>query len=187
MSSLLYIFWSWPRQGVDLAVYGGRLSTFREELEDYMGGQLTAETASFSSPAPPWLPKDVPAFSDWWPMQNASVLDNLNEGALTSNVKPAHDAIAELYGGGAGSLYDWKKGVSYDPSWVNFTHWFAKPAGMSYAALYELLAPVLEQDKVLLLRRRMVLGPSPEFCIASEALFELAKPIEAFTLQMTHL
>lgn len=187
MSSLLYIFWSWPRPGTDLSVYGGRLSTFREELETYMGGQLTTETASFRGATPPWLPENVPAFSDWWPMPNSSVLDSLNAGALTSEVKPAHDAIAELYGGGAGSLYDWKKGAPYDPSYVKYTHWFAKPAGMSYADLYGLLAPALEQGNTTLLRRRMVLGPSPEFCLASDSLFELMKPIEAFTLQMTRL
>lgn len=187
MSTLLYIFWSYPRPGIDPAVYAGRSSTFREELENYMGGQLTAETASFLSPPPPWLATAGQAFSDWWPLPNASVLDNLNEGSQVSEVKPSHDAVAALYGGGAGSLYDWKKGELYDPSFVNFTHWFAKPAGMSYSDLYELLEPALSAGKATLLRRRMVLGPSPEFCLASEALLELMEPIEPLTLQMTRL
>jgi hypothetical protein len=58
---------------------------------------------------------------------------------------------------------------------------------MSYEKLYELLEPVLAQNNTTLLRRRMVLGPSPEFCLASERLHTLPTPIIPLQLRMSRL
>ena len=185
--SLHYIFWHWPRTGVDLAVYAGKLVRFQEELELYLGGEIQGETAAYRSPTPPWLPGEATAFSDWYAMENSAKLDAINAGAVADSVRPAHSEIAALYGGGAGSLYDYKKGAALDPTVVQYTHWFPKPAGLSYAELYDLLEPVTAQPNTTLLRRRMVLGPSPEFCLASGLLLELPSPLAAIVLPMNRL
>jgi hypothetical protein len=185
--SLHYIFWHWPRPDVDLGVYAGKLVRFQEELENSMGGELQGETASYRSAPPPWVPAEATSFSDWYAMVDSSKLDLLNASAVNAAVRPAHNELAALYGGGAGSLYDYKRGAAFDPAFVQYTFWFAKPPGMSYDDLYTLLAPVTESPNTTLMRRRMVLGPSPEFCIASEALHELPAPIAAQVLQMNRL
>ncbi len=58
---------------------------------------------------------------------------------------------------------------------------------MSYDDFYTLLEPVTAQPKAVLLRRLMVLGPSPEFCLASEQMFVLPAPIAGLTLPMSRL
>ncbi len=186
--SLHYIFWHWPRSGVDLGVYAGKLVRFQEELENYLGGDLQGETAAYRSAAPPWAPAEATVFSDWYSLADGSKLDKLNEGALGGpDVKAAHAEVASLYGGGAGSLYDFKRGAAFDPALVTYTHWFAKPTGMSYDDFYLLLEPITTQPNTTLLRRRMVLGPSPEFCLASDQSFNLPPPIQPLILQMNRL
>ena len=177
--SLHYVFWHWPRAGVDQGVYTGKLRRFHEELSTHIGSAgLQGAPAAFRSPAPTWLPPDATvAFSDWYAMENSSQLDALNAGAVSDEVKVAHAELAALYGGGAGSLYDYKRGAAFDPAFVHHSHWFPKPSGMTYDDFYALLAPVTAQPKAALLRRRMVLGPSPEFCLASEQPIELPTPI----------
>ena len=185
--SLHYIFWHWPRTGVDLGVYAGKLVRFQEEVENYLGGDLSGETAAYRSAPPPWIPPDVTAFSDWYAVENGTLFDKLSDVTAGPAVKVAHSELAALYGGGAGSLYDYKKGYAFDPTFVQYTHWFAKPTGMSYEDFYALLEPITSLPNTTLLRRRMVLGPSPEFCLASEKLYELPGPIVAYTLQMSRL
>jgi hypothetical protein len=119
--SLHYIFWHYPRTGVDVAMYAGKLARFQEELENELGDNLLRESAAYRSDAPPWLPEGVTAFSDWYALHDASKLDNLNEGAVSKYVKTAHAEIAALYGGGAGSLYDYKRGTAFDPAVVQYT------------------------------------------------------------------
>jgi hypothetical protein len=185
MPSLFYIFWSYPRADVDTGEYSLKLGAFRVALATRVGGQLV-NSETYKTGAVLWLPEGVPAFCDWYQMNSSAILDTLNDYALESEVKPYHDAIAVLYGGGAGSLYDWKLG-EFAPAKVAFTHWFAKPKGMTYEALYEALKDILppaEKVTSLLLRRRMVLGPSPEFCVASEALIEFPRPFESYAIQM---
>jgi len=186
--SLHYIFWHWPRPDVDLSVYAGKLVRFQEELENAVGGTLVGETGAYRSAAPPWTPGDAAVFSDWYSMDSGARLDELNDGAVGGEaVRLAHTELAALYGGGAGSLYDYKRGTAFDPMFLRYTHWFPKPAGMTYHDFNRLLEPVTSQSNTTLMRRRMVLGPSPEFCLASEALFELPAPLAASTLQMNRL
>ena len=65
--------------------------------------------------------------------------------------------------------------VQRDPPRV--ATWFAKPAGMSYGALYTLLGALVETEDAALWGRQMTLGPTPEFCLHTEAAVRLPVPL----------
>ncbi|MDQ3137321.1 MAG: hypothetical protein M3Q93_07025, partial [Gemmatimonadota bacterium] len=60
--------------------------------------------------------------------------------------------------------------------------WFAKPAGMSYTALYALLAPLVDAEGAALWGRQMVLGPAPEFCLHTLRPVRLPGPLSGVSL-----
>lgn len=185
--TLHYIFWHWPKADVDLAVYASRLHLFQEALAAEVGAGLLGRTAVYRSETPPWVPVKGYIFSDWFTLANGNALDRMNEAAVAKNVRQPHAEIAALYGGGAGSLYDRKTGGDFDPLAVQFTQWFAKPAGMAYAEIYARLEFATKLESTWVLRRRMVLGPSPEFCMVSKALHKLPEPFKPLILPMDRL
>ena len=55
--------------------------------------------------------------------------------------------------------------------------WFAKPAGLGYAALYTMLEPLVRAEGAALWGRQMVLGPTPEFCLHTARPVALPSPL----------
>ncbi|MBL8230611.1 MAG: hypothetical protein JNL98_19120 [Bryobacterales bacterium] len=172
---IAYIFWHVPRAGVDDAIYTARLARFQEELEQ-AGPNVTglsAEPASFRLDDVAWIAAGRSVYLDLYVMDGTAQMEILNTAAVSGDCKLPHDAVAELYGKGAGSLYQIRAGAI--PANPQHSYWFAKPSGMTYAELDQLLAPLLTD--AALLRRMMVLGPSPEFCILSSAAIVLPAAI----------
>jgi hypothetical protein len=60
--------------------------------------------------------------------------------------------------------------------------WFAKPAGMTYAALDAALGPLVTSGDGCLWMRFMVLGPTPEFCLHGSDPIELPAPFAPISL-----
>jgi hypothetical protein len=56
---------------------------------------------------------------------------------------------------------------------------------MSYPALFEALAPVVEAAPAALWMRQMTLGPTPEFCLHSAGPVELPPGFAGRTLTLT--
>lgn len=167
MEMIVYAFWHAPRAGVDAAVYAARLVRFQEELERATSGVtgLGQDPAAYRMAEVPWLNPAPQAYLDLYVLPTTTEMQYLNQAAVSGDRTEPHRLIAELAGPGAGSLYEeWLGTVK--ASGMKHGYWFSKPAGMSYAQLKNLLADL--ENKAAVLRRMMVLGPSPEFWVLSQ-------------------
>jgi len=117
------------------------------------------------------------AYEDWYLVRDMAALAPLNEGAVSGPRLEPHNAVARLAADGTAGLYGLSAGVTLErPA---HAAWFGKPAGMSYAALFELLRPLVDSARGGLWMRQMVLGPTPEFCLRSGAPAVLPPSIDA--------
>lgn len=164
---IAYVFWHVPRVGADDAIYTARLARFQEELEKAGPNTtgLAADPQCWRMDDVPWLAAGRTVYADLYLMDGTAQMEILNSAAVSGDLKAPHDAVAELYGKGAGSLYQIRAGSV--PANPYHSYWFAKPSGMTYAELDQHVTPLLTD--AVLLRRMMVLGPSPEFAILSSA------------------
>ena len=178
---IAYLFWHVPRAGADEAQYAAKLVRFQEELEQLGEGVsgLAADPAAYRVDDVPWINASRTVYIDLYLMADSAKMDVLNTAAVSGAMAAAHGEIATLYGSGAGSLYSVRTGTP-DPAQAAHAYWFAKPAGMSYADLDAALAPLVELGAAVL-RRMMVLGPSPEFCLVSPAPLTLPSAITGAT------
>jgi hypothetical protein len=169
---LAYVFWHWHSRLVDAHIYQEALINFHRTLSAHKPGGfhysrvLLVEQAS-------WLGRDEPTYEDWNIVENSAALDPLNEGAVSGACQEPHNQVARWAEGGTGGLYRLRFGDGRLQE-VCFALRFDKPAGMTYAALYDLLRPLEEQSAGDLWVRQMTLGPGPEFCFHSSQ--ELAFP-----------
>lgn len=176
-----YVFWHWPRDGVAAAAY--------EALQRAFHAALAAAPAdgfdrSFSAAVEgaPWANAGGAAYEDWYLVRNSAALDRLEEAAVSASRQGPHDAAAAAAGGGAGGLYKLRLGRPV--ARPGEARWFAKPAGMSYAALWDAMRPIVESDGAALWGRQMVLGPTPEFCLQSMGPIELPAGFDPVLLQL---
>lgn len=172
---LAYAFWHWKRAEVPASLYESRQRDFQAALAaEKPPGFLRGTTARLRGAA--WAAAGGPAYEDWYLVEDMAALERLNDAAITASRRQPHDAVAALAAGGTAGLYGLRGGEPLPlPA---FASWFAKPSGMSYPALSELLRPLLEQN-VALWSRRMTLGPTPEFCLHSMRPLELSGVLEA--------
>ncbi|HET6438953.1 MAG TPA: hypothetical protein VFG59_12875 [Anaeromyxobacter sp.] len=153
---LAYVFWHWPRPGLEPDRYADALLAFHRALaatapEGYRGSRVLLVSPT------PWLP--VPrAYEDWYLLDGFGALGALNEAAVAGARKEPHDGAARLVQGGAGGLYrQLREGDMESPEPVT---WFDKPAGVPYPDFLEEVPPAE------LWQRQLVLGPAPEFRLA---------------------
>lgn len=182
---IAYMFWHVPRAGADEAVYAARLARFQEELEQ-AGTAVTglaADPVSFRLGDVPWINAGRPVYLDCYLMDGTARMDTLNGAAVNGTLAAPHANIAALYGSGAGSLYGARIGTPH-PEMALHAYWFSKPAGMTYPELDDAVGPILG-DYGCLLRRMMVLGPSPEFCLIAPDTVNLPAPIVATYRELT--
>jgi hypothetical protein len=169
--SLAYVFWHWTAEPA--RSYGERLLAFHRALAaDPPRGFLASRT--FAIEGAPWV-AGATAFEDWYLVEDFAALGALNEAAVSGRRRSPHDAVAILATGGAGGVYALKSGELSD---VADAHWFAKPAGTSYQQLFDRLRPLTAKGAVLW-QRQMVLGPAPEFCLASRGPMALPPDLRA--------
>lgn len=110
-------------------------------------------------------------------MRDMTALPSLNDAAVSGPRLEPHNAVARLAEDGTAGLYGLKAGTPLTrPA---HAAWFGKPSGMSYAALFAILEPVVRSVTGGLWQRQMVLGPTPEFCLSSGAPVALPPPIDA--------
>jgi hypothetical protein len=160
---LAYVFSHRPAAGVDVPDYEGALRQFHAALAaSAPNGFMSSTTYRVGD-----------RYSDWYLVDNSAALDTLNQAAVTGARSPAHDSAARMAADGVGKLYSLAGGQA--GSGTGFEIHFSKPAGMSYADLYELMQPFTGRPDTSLWRRMMVLGPPPEFCLASPSEHELPR------------
>lgn len=179
---LAYVFWHWPRPGVDRSAYEQDLREFHRALatEKPSGFQYSLV---FRVGNAPWLPANVDACEDWYLLDASPALDVLNEAAVSSPSKQVHDRAARSAAGGVAGLYRFRRG-RIDFNQAHFAVWLSKPEGTSYEDFYALLDEITSRSGVSLWGRQMVLGPTPEFCLLTPAELSLDKEFNAVNLSL---
>ncbi|HEX6506668.1 MAG TPA: hypothetical protein VF221_03460 [Chloroflexota bacterium] len=162
---LAYVFWHWPVPGIPLHEYVSRLRTFHDEANDSLPAGMLGSRA-WRVGAAPWLP-DGPTFEEWYLVENAGGLDGLAEGVASEPLRSPHRAIAGEAGGGTAGLYTPVRSAEGTLE-GSLAIWFDKPAGMSYATLFEHLDAVDPDLSLRLWQRFLTLGPTTEFCLLGD-------------------
>lgn len=166
---LAYVFWHWPLPGADH--YTQRLVEFHNRLSTFPPERFLGSTSAHIAGAP-WVPGSVPAFEDWYFVEDFAALGLLNEAAVSGARQPHHDEAARLAEGGTGGLYALRSGeVLGTPPPASL--WFGKPAGLPYPDFHAALDEALSTVPHALWQRQMVLGPAPEYCLHATADFAL--------------
>jgi hypothetical protein len=169
---LAYVFWHWRRPDVPAASYEDAQRRFHAALAAAPPPGFTRSHSAEIRGAP-WITQGDMAYEDWYLVHASATLDSLNDAAVTASRRVPHDAAASLAAGGAAGLYVLRAGqVNTAPA---NAVWFGKPAGMSYAALDELLRDTVAAGACVWMRY-MVLGPTPEFVMHGSGL-ELPAPL----------
>ena len=176
---LAYVFWHWRRPEVPAAAYEALQREFHAALEaappaGFIGSRSVAIAGA------PWAAGGGEAYEDWYLVDDSAALDPLNAAAVSASRQGPHDAAAAAADGGTAGLYRLRLGEAGDSPGA--AAWFAKPAGMSYAALFATLGPLVHAEGAALWGRQLTLGPTPEFCLHTRRLVTLPAPLVALTL-----
>lgn len=173
---LAYAFWHWKQSAVPAAEYEARQVGFQAALAQFPpDGFFSATTVRLEGA--PWAAQGRTAYQDWYVVRDMAALAPLNEAAVSGPRLEPHNAVARLAEDGTAGLYGLKVGTPLTrPAQAA---WFGKPPGMSYAALFGILEPMVRSVPGGLWMRQMVLGPTPEFCLTSEAPIALPPSIDA--------
>lgn len=161
---LAYVFWHWRYASVGESVYERRIIEFQEALRRQRPGGFEYSVVLKVERAP-WGGRDGEVYEEWYVVENSAALDGLNEAAVSGVCREPHNRVAKDAAGGAGGLYRLRVG-EVGLVTARMALWFAKPAGMSYEALYRMLEAEVERvgGSGSVWQRQMVLGPAPEFC-----------------------
>ncbi len=163
---LAYVFWHWPAAGVAGARYESLQRAFHRALAaEPIDGFFRSWSSAVEGA--PWANGGALAYEDWYLVRGFESLDPLNEAAMSTSRRASHDAAAGVAGGGTAGLYRLRLG---EPSGVpRHAVWFSKPDGASYQQLFDELTPLTAGGRGSLWMRQMVLGPTTEFCLQSDA------------------
>ncbi len=158
---LAYVFWHWSLPQVPPADYEQALRRFHAALAQAPpAGFLRSWTRRVTGA--PWVPAPT-GYEDWYLLDGSAALDPLDVAAVSGRRQAAHDGAARLAAGGTAGLYQLRAGAPLpdaDPAC-----WFGKPAGVGYADFLPDVEHALAGRPFALWMRRMVLGPTPEFCL----------------------
>ena len=173
---LAYVFWHWRRPDVAAGAYETAQRAFHQALASAPPAGF-ARSLSAAIREARWANDGMDAYEDWYVVDRTASLDPLNDGAVTASRSAPHDAAAAVAAGGTAGLWTLRAGEILDRPAV--AYWFAKPRGMSYAALDAAVGPLTLPGQGTLWMRRMVLGPAPELCLHSATPVTLPWPAQA--------
>lgn len=177
---LAYVFWHTAPEGCDTAEYEKVLSDFARDLgtvdcPGFLG------SASYAIGKTPWLGES--GYEDWNWLIDSTAIDRLNELAVSGAMEKSHDAIAQMTKhGGFGGLLSLVAGEHkvFEDSKV---FWLSRPRGIRWRDFIPaIIGPNL--SKVAVWRRKMVLGPSPEFAVIGPPDFSFSVPSDWQALEV---
>lgn len=177
---LAYVFWHWKRADASADDYERAQRAFHEVLSAHPSPGFHRSWSSALPAGTPWLPAGG-GYEDWYLLDGSASLDPLDAAAVSAARQAPHDAAAALAAGGTAGLYRLRVGAP--PESPAVAHWFAKPAGMSYATLFETLAPFCANGGALWCRA-MTLGPAREFCLHASAPLSLPPLFDVLALSL---
>lgn len=159
---LAYVFWHWPRPGIGRPDYEATQRAFHDALaDDPPRGYLRSLSLALTGAS--WANAGWDAYEDWYLLHDSAALDRLNDAAISAGRQLPHDAAAAAAAGGTAALYTLRLGAALDRP--THAYWFAKPESVRYDELWNAFGPLARNGHAALWMRRMVLGPSPEFCL----------------------
>lgn len=188
MSSTLYLFLHAPDDETTAPdVYAGRLIRFHEELEEALSPSgWYRGSAVFRHLAPPNAQTPEPTYSDWYLLDGAARLEDLNAAAVTGAPGEAHsDLVGLTHPMSIGGVYQFYVGADQLPVAANVSYWFEKPAALSSEELQQALESLLPEGASAW-RRFMALGPHG-LIVTSPADVELPDEWNAARLEMTRI
>jgi hypothetical protein len=160
--ALAYVFWHWPRASVAGTRYEADQRAFHAALATRPPAGFSHSSSSMLSGAL-WANGGREAYQDRYFIRSSAALDALDRGVASGPRRQAHQSAARAAAGGTAGLYRARLGTP--PVAPRRALWFSKPAGVTYDELVAMLHPLVRQDESVLWMRRLVLGPSPEFCL----------------------
>ncbi|MDH3496279.1 MAG: hypothetical protein OER21_05925 [Gemmatimonadota bacterium] len=158
---LAYVFWHWSLPQVAPADYEQALRRFHAALAQAPpAGFLRSWTHQVTGA--PWVPGPI-GYEDWYLLDGSAALDPLDVAAVSGRRQEAHDGAARLAAGGTAGLYQLRAGAPLPLA--DSARWFGKPVGVGYADFLPNLERTVAGRPFAVWMRRMVLGPTPEFCL----------------------
>jgi hypothetical protein len=177
---LAYVFWHWRRPAIDTATYESRLGRFHAALAASPPHGFF-ESFAVALHGAPWANAGRDADEDWYFVNGSAALDPLNDAAVSAARQGPHDEAAAAAAGGTAGLYRLRLGAPVTAP--RHAYWLARPDGMSYPALYELVRGVVATgDGGALWGRQMTLGPAREFCLHTRQPVVVPVPLDALAI-----
>jgi hypothetical protein len=162
---IAYLLWHRPRQGIDRDAYEQAAERFHRSLAHARPVGLRC-SALLRAGAPPWLAGEG-WYEDWYLLEDFGALGVLNEAAVATGHRSAHDKVAHAFGSGAGALYKLIEGNG-DSIAHTLAVWVSRPAGAVAPGLGDMLGDGMDRKGASLWRRALVLGPAPEYCLLAD-------------------
>jgi hypothetical protein len=172
---LAYVFWHRPLDGVEAQTYERADIGFHQSLARVPPAGLRA-SAVFRVAELPWLAETSftaaagpGGYEDWFLLEDYAAMGVLNEAAVGSGHRAAHDEVAYSYGAGAGGLYGLIEGRGHTLEGDASAIWVSRPPaglpGSQSRGLGEMLGDGMDPAHASLWRRQFVFGPAPEYCL----------------------
>lgn len=180
-ATLAYVFWHWMQPQVAAAEYEARQRSFHEALAAHPPDGF-AHSSSSAVTGAPWANGGAEAYQDRYVIQDSCALDALDRAVVSGAQRVPHDGAASVAAAGTAGLYRARIGAPLAAP--RYALWFAKPTGMSYDQLLARCAPLVRPGGSVLWMRRMVLGPTPEFCLESTTPATLPAEFQALALSL---
>jgi hypothetical protein len=159
---LAYLFWHRPLPDLPREAYEAALREFQRALAQARpAGLIQAEV--FRCDRIPWLDGRA-GYADWYLLEDSAALDVLNEAAVSTPCRAAHDHAAAMAETGVAGLYRLRLGAPRLAVARGAT-WLAKRRGESYPEFFARAQEAWIEPGVSLFGRQMTLGPTPEFCL----------------------
>ncbi len=176
---LAYVFWHRPRDPEAREAYERANIDFHRSLaHNPPAGMLGS--AFFRLPELPWLSAaraggkdaaDAGGYEDWYLVEDFTALGVLDEAAVGRGHRSRHEQIARRYGAGAGGIYGLREGRPHPGMLAEapLAIWVDAPPGAQAGPLAEMLVDGVDPARASLWRRRLVLGPAPDYCLMAPA------------------
>jgi hypothetical protein len=162
---LAYLLWHREAPGVEPGTYEQAIDHFHRSLKARPPAGF-AGSACYHAAELSWLGGSA-GYEDWYLVEDFAALGVLNEAAVAHGHRTAHDEAARRLGEAAGGLYRVLEG-SVQLSEERVVVWVERPAGAEPPTFGGLLGDGMDPARAALLRRQLVLGPAPEYCVLAD-------------------
>jgi hypothetical protein len=180
-ATLAYVFWHWRQPQVPAAEYERRQRDFHAALAAHPPDGFS-HSASSALTGAPWANGGAEAYQDRYLIADSCALDALDRAVVGGAQRAAHDRAAGAAASGVGGLYRARLGAALPAP--RHAQWFGKPRTSSYDDLLARFEPLVRPHESVLWMRRLVLGPTPEFCVESTKPFEIPSDLEPLALSL---